>query len=211
MHSFFLNQYDRFTYTVDIQRTNRQESDSVQNSNSTKKQKFQVENLANEILYEIFEYLDMYHIYKGFFNLNKRFQNLIINSNFLHKINISKISKHDFKGYYKNILLPNRRRIRLLRLSNSCITEIIFSAPRITLQFVRLESLIPNNIQMKYWNKIFNYLIHLSELYSLAISIGDYIQSLSFIFLNVLNYLKLKYFKIEYEIKSYKSPLSIHL
>ncbi|CAF4254137.1 unnamed protein product [Rotaria magnacalcarata] len=172
---------------------------------------FLLEDLANEILYEIFEYLDMYHIYKGFFNLNKRFQNLIINSNFLHKINISKISKHDFKGYYKNILLPNRHRIRLLRLSNSCITEIIFSAPRITLQFVRLESLIPNNIQMKYWNKIFNYLIHLSELHSLAISIGDYIQLLSFIFLNVLNYLKLKYFKIEYEIKSYKSPLSIHL
>ncbi|CAF1452622.1 unnamed protein product [Rotaria sordida] len=83
-----------------MQRTKRQKNDMVQVSNSNKKQKLEneitiinsnkycLEELANEILYEIFEYLDGYDIYKGFYKLNNRFQNLSINSNILTKINI---------------------------------------------------------------------------------------------------------------------------
>ncbi|CAF5083283.1 unnamed protein product [Rotaria sp. Silwood1] len=67
--------------------------------------KYHLEDLANEILYEIFEYLDVYDIYKGFYNLNKRFQTLAINSNVVTKINISIMSKSNFKNYYRNILI----------------------------------------------------------------------------------------------------------
>ncbi|CAF5007704.1 unnamed protein product, partial [Rotaria sp. Silwood1] len=101
-----------------MQRIKRQENDDmVQVSNSNKKQKlenqitiinsnkYRLEDLANEILYEIFEYLDVYDIYKGFYNLNNRFQNLAINSNILTKINILTISKSNFEDYYHNILI----------------------------------------------------------------------------------------------------------
>ncbi|CAF1130619.1 unnamed protein product, partial [Rotaria sordida] len=66
------------------------------------------EDLANEILYEIFEYLDIYYVYKGFINLNKRFQNLLFHSTLLIKINISTMPKSKFHHYHINILFRCR-------------------------------------------------------------------------------------------------------
>ncbi|CAF3791312.1 unnamed protein product, partial [Rotaria sp. Silwood1] len=100
------------------------------------------EDLANEILYEILEYLDTYDIYKAFYNLNKRFQNLAINSNVLTKINISAMSKSNFEDYNRNIFIPNRKRIKLLRLSNPFTADIIFSPTRTILNFGQPETLI---------------------------------------------------------------------
>ncbi|CAF4929017.1 unnamed protein product, partial [Rotaria sp. Silwood1] len=178
-----------------MKRTKVQYNNLVQNSTSNKKQKFEdqitvinlnkylFEDLANEILYEIFEYLDPYDIYKGFYNLSKRFQNLTINSNFLTKINISTISKLNFEDYYQNIIIPNRHRIKLLRLTNSFMVDIIF-------------------FTTTYFTKVFRYLIKLSKLHSLTISLIGYNQSLDVIFSNIFHLQKLKYCKIEYEIKN---------
>ncbi|CAF4115220.1 unnamed protein product, partial [Rotaria sp. Silwood2] len=172
---------------------------------------FVLEDLANEIFYEIFEYLDMHDIYKGFFNLNKRFKNLIIYSNFLNQINISIISKNDFKNYYNNILIPYRYRITLLRLSNPFVADLIFSPLRIILHFNHLEKLILDKIQMKFLNNIFNYLMYLPKFHSLTISIGDYIESLDMIFFDLFHLSKLNYCKIKYETKNSEYPLSIHM
>ncbi|CAF4015521.1 unnamed protein product [Rotaria sp. Silwood1] len=171
-----------------MQRIKRQENDDmVQVSNSNKKQKlenqitiinsnkYRLEDLANEILYEIFEYLDVYDIYKGFYNLNNRFQNLAINSNILTKINILTISKSNFEDYYHNILIPNQSQINFLRLSNPFVTEIIFSEPRLILNFIHLETLILYNIQNKNSDKFFDYLICLSTLHALTISFAEHI------------------------------------
>ncbi len=54
------------------------------------------ENLPNEIIYELFEYIDTYDIYHGFFNLNERFKNLLMNSNVHIRINNSTMSKSKF-------------------------------------------------------------------------------------------------------------------
>ncbi|CAF1523883.1 unnamed protein product [Rotaria sp. Silwood1] len=197
-----------------MKRTKVQYNNLVQNSTSNKKQKFEdqitvinlnkylFEDLANEILYEIFEYLDPYDIYKGFYNLSKRFQNLTINSNFLTKINISTISKLNFEDYYQNIIIPNRHRIKLLRLTNSFMVDIIFSPPRTILNFDHLEILILDKVQIRYFTKVFRYLIKLSKLHSLTISLIGYNQSLDVIFSNIFHLQKLKYCKIEYEIKN---------
>ena len=40
------------------------------------------EHLPNELIIEIFEYLDAYDIHRGFSNLNLRFQNLLVSSSF---------------------------------------------------------------------------------------------------------------------------------
>ncbi len=47
-----------------------------------------IENLSNELFYEIFEYLDGLDIYIAFSNLNYRFQQLVTSSSIRFKINI---------------------------------------------------------------------------------------------------------------------------
>ncbi|CAF0827653.1 unnamed protein product [Rotaria sp. Silwood1] len=56
-----------------------------------------LEDLSNEVFYEVFEYMDIYHVYEEFFNLNTRFQNLLVNSNVPVHINISTMSKSNFE------------------------------------------------------------------------------------------------------------------
>ncbi|CAF1403982.1 unnamed protein product [Rotaria sordida] len=194
-----------------MQRTKRQKNDMVQISNSNKKQKlgnqittinsnkYCLEDLANEILYEIFGYLNGYDIYKGFYNLNNRFQNLAINSNILTKINISTISKSNFEDYYHNILIPNQSQINFLRLSNPFVAEIIFSEPRLILNFIRLETIILDYVQEKNFNKFFDYLICLTTLHAITIFFVQDISSLDIIFSQIFRLSTLKYFKIEYQ------------
>ncbi|CAF4167669.1 unnamed protein product, partial [Rotaria sordida] len=188
----------------------RKENDMVQISNSNKKQKLEnqittinsnkycLEDLANEILYEIFEYLDVYDIYKGFYNLNNRFQNLAINSNVLTKINISTISKSNFEDYYYNILIPNQSQINFLRLSNPFVVKIIFSQPHLILNFIRLQTIILDNVRDKNFHKFFDYLIYLTTLDAITISFVERISSLDIIFSQIFRLSTLKYCKIEY-------------
>ncbi|CAF4020892.1 unnamed protein product, partial [Rotaria sordida] len=200
----------------------RQENNTIQNFRSNKKRKLQNEittininksrfqDLSNEIFYVIFEYLDIHHVHKGFFNFNKRFKNLLNNSNLLTKINISTISKSDFDYYYRNIIIRNREHINVLRLSNPFTTDIIFSPTNIILKFISLETLILDNIHVKYLNKMFDYLLDLPKFHSLTISFINYIESLD-IFIQIFRLSKLEYCKIIYKIKNNQSLLPIYL
>ncbi|CAF1281594.1 unnamed protein product [Rotaria sordida] len=183
----------------------------LQNEMTTINTKFRsrFEDLANEILYEVFEYLDIYHVYDGFFNLNKRFQNLLMNSNLSIKINVSAMSKSNFEHYYKDIILPNKHRINCLRLSNPFTIDIVFSPPRIITKFVRLETLIFHNIDAKYLHNILNQSIHLPKLHSLVITLADCVQDPNKLFLNILRLPRLKYCKITYQTKKVSRSLEV--
>ncbi|CAF4291734.1 unnamed protein product, partial [Adineta steineri] len=80
-----------------------------------------VEDLSNELFYEIFEYLIDHHAFQAFYDLNYRFQKLVLNSNSTIKINISSISKSQFHHYLRDRIKPCTSRIELFRLSNPCI------------------------------------------------------------------------------------------
>ena len=107
------------------------------------------EYLANEIIYEIFEYLDVYH---GFFYLNNRFKNLLINSNLPFQINISNLSKTNLELYHEHMINPNRHRINILRLSNPFIVDLVFSPPRTICDFIQLERMSIQNIFIIFSN-----------------------------------------------------------
>ncbi|CAF1345964.1 unnamed protein product [Rotaria sp. Silwood1] len=140
-------------------------------------------------------------IQKGFYNLNKRFQNLAINSNVLTKINISTISISNFEDYYRTILLPNRNRINFLDLSNPFAADIIFSPPDHILNFVHLETLIIDNVESISFYKFFDYFMKLPNLHSLIISFGEGILKIDYLFAQIFRLSKLKYCKIKYEIQ----------
>ncbi|CAF4536731.1 unnamed protein product [Rotaria socialis] len=202
---------------VDMPRIKRKGNHVVQHSSKKQKLKNEIsiidinesasayrcllEDLSNEIFYEIFDHLDNYHIYKGFFHLNRRFKKLMMNSNLPMTINISTMSKSNFENYYNDILIPNKRRINTLRSSNPFVADILFLPPRLLLEFIHLETLILDKIKMKTFDKIFVELMFLPKLHSLTISPGEYVQSSSHLFSSIFSLHKLKYCKIIIQTK----------
>ena len=103
------------------------------------------ENLSNEIIYEIFDFLDMYHVCKAFFSLNIRFQNLL-NSTLPVKINTSFLSKSDFERYYTQFIIPNINRITYLHLWNRFVINTAFMSLENIQIFNGQKILIHDNI-----------------------------------------------------------------
>ncbi|CAF1520734.1 unnamed protein product, partial [Rotaria sp. Silwood1] len=159
------------------------------------------EDLANEIFYEIIDYLDFYHVYKAFFNLNQRFQCILTNSIYPIRINILAMSKSNFEHYYNDIIIPNKHRINKLRLSNIFTINIIFSSSRFICKYLQLETLILDNIKSKSLENILNHLSFLPKLNSLTIHPIDYIQNPTIFYLKLFRLPKLKFCQISYETK----------
>jgi hypothetical protein len=200
-----------------MERTKRQQTDSVYNDNNHKKQKVQneckrshFESLANETIYEIFDYLNPYDIYQGFFYLNNRFRNLLINSNFPIQINISTMSKSNFELYHKNMIKPNKHRINILHLSNPFTVDIIFSPPRIICEFIQLETLILDNIDARYLHNILKHLTVLPKLQSLVLTPTDYVEDPRILFTLIFHLPKLKSCKLTYRIKDDEKLMPIY-
>ncbi|CAF3712850.1 unnamed protein product [Adineta steineri] len=159
------------------------------------------ESLTNELIYKIFDYLDVNDIYFGFFYLNNRFQNLYLNSDIAYQLNLSNISKRDFQSYHHDVLKPNQDRIKILHLSNPFTIDLIFCPSHLIINFIQIEKLILDNISSKYLLNILKYLIHLPQLYSLNLSIIDYIDNLSPIFLHIFCLTKLKSCQLTYQVE----------
>ena len=98
------------------------------------------ENLSNEIIYEIFDYLDMYDIYQGFMDLNSRFQNLLMYSSLPLKINMKYLSKSNVQSYYTQFILPNLHRINFLYLWNPFLIDLGFPSVDHLQNFLQLQN-----------------------------------------------------------------------
>ncbi|CAF1090391.1 unnamed protein product [Adineta steineri] len=154
------------------------------------------ENLANELIYEIFDYLDLYDTYNAFSNLNLRYENLLEKSILPLKINISTMSKSSFEYYFKNIIIPNQHRIISLHLSNLFIVDRIFSSLS---NFTQLKTLIIHGTEFQLTN-LLNYIAVLPNLSSLVIILIDQVQQINKLYhqifrLPVLNYCKISLLK----------------
>ncbi|CAF1077461.1 unnamed protein product [Adineta steineri] len=97
-----------------------------------------IENLSNEIFYEIFDYLDGCDIYHSFSNLNIRFQDLITHSTFYLKVQFSSESQSNLtiKDRYERYILPNKHQsIVLKHISTVQFVDLFFylkSLPRLS-------------------------------------------------------------------------------
>ena len=105
-----------------------------------------LEDLSNEVVYEIFDFLDVYHVYNAFNKLNSRFDHLIHHSNVPLNINMSFLSKSNFRRYLSEMILPNTQRIRSLHLENQPMFEEIFSSSENVQQFSDLRTIILDNM-----------------------------------------------------------------
>ncbi|CAF1276779.1 unnamed protein product [Adineta steineri] len=132
-----------------------------------------LENLSNEVLYEILEYLDVYDIHKSFSNLNNRLQNLITSSSLLFRIKLELESKSLPEYLCQHVIIPNSHRIRSLHLTNQLSVDTFFNHCTIDSTFHRLESIILNGIKAEKLPTTLFDLKSLPRLFSLTIFIKD--------------------------------------
>jgi hypothetical protein len=170
-----------------------------------------LENLPNEIFYEIFDYLDDYHIYDGFFHLNKRFQDISTHPNVPININISSLSKSKFEEYYRDFINPNKDRINSINLTHPFIVDIMFSLNDHIKTFPQLEQLILDSIEPKYLENLLPHLLDLPNLYSLSIPLGDG-SNPSLLYNLIFDLPRLKHCKITFknEFQYGQIPISVN-
>jgi hypothetical protein len=155
-----------------------------------------LENLSNEILYEIFEYFDICFTYNIFSNLNTRFEYLLKYSSLPIKLNLSWTSKSTIEHYCQHIIAPNLSRIISLNISNPSAIKFFFLSFPINIAFNRLESL---NLGKTNSNDIISLLNHLKLLprfFSLSININNPPDSINTIYQLITTLPVLKFCKI---------------
>ncbi|CAF5114504.1 unnamed protein product [Rotaria sp. Silwood1] len=157
-----------------------------------------IEDLSNELFYEIFEYLDACKIYYAFSNLNYRFQKLINSSSLLLKLILDDSkSKKIFMNNYQRILHFNKGQIFSIHLWTSENTNQIISTFTIDSSFNCLESLVFYAIKSDVLVSFLPTLTYLPRLFSLTIETWSNIKDLDNIYRLIFNLPKLKYIKFK--------------
>ena len=167
-----------------------------------------IENLSNEVYYEIFEHLDGCDIYKAFSNLNRRFQWLITAASLLLKISLNDETKLDIKQYYQRLVIPNQHRVISLHLRNSVRVEEFFTYCFIDSLFNRLESIVLYGILPSKFITVLSHLLTLPRLFVLTTKLNnddEFYISLSDIYRRIL---RLPYLKSNSLSVSTESELS---
>ncbi|CAF0768115.1 unnamed protein product [Adineta ricciae] len=130
-----------------------------------------LEDLSNEILYDIFDYLHTYDAYQAFGNLNWRFQRLFTDSCFSHKIILDLSSKATFQQRCQYLHSGNYQNVKAIHSSSCLGVDYILSLFLNDLSaFVRLESLVLHEIEAERVLPLLTNLKHLPQLYSLSLS-----------------------------------------
>jgi hypothetical protein len=164
------------------------------------------EDLSNEIIYEIFEFLHFHHALESFKDLNKRYQNLFAHSNLPIKINISSISKSTFHRHLTQIIMPHAHRITSLRLSSPFAGDMYLLLSPMMTKLTRVERLVINNIEGKYIEEVVNHLSCFPVLSSLTITCIDRAKNQNDIYETIVRLSTLKYCQMLIESNE-KSPL----
>ncbi|CAF1295527.1 unnamed protein product [Rotaria sordida] len=157
-----------------------------------------IEDLSNELFYDIFEYLDACKIYYAFSNLNYRFQQLINSSSLLLKLKLDDSkSEKIFMNNYQQILHLNKGQIFSIHLWTSKNTNQIISTFTIDSSFNCLESFVFYAIKSNVLISLLPTLTCLPRLFSLTIEIWSNIKDLGNIYRLIFNLPKLKYIKFK--------------
>ncbi len=156
------------------------------------------EDLPNEVMYEIFDYLDTVHAFEAFYQLNHRFRCLFTDSSLPLKINFSLISKSKLEYYSKYILPSYIHRIISLRFPHQMSVNLFhrfFSFK----SFHRLQSIMFHKITTKKLLLFLHDLTSLPQLFSLTITTIDQSDQDKTICQLICHLPVLKYCKISFD------------
>ncbi|CAF1222734.1 unnamed protein product [Rotaria sordida] len=142
------------------------------------------EHLPNELVLDIFTYLDSYDLFVSLFNLNIRLNTLIYAQPL--SINLgNSLSKYLLDRYYQSVLSPARNQIHTLKLSDTYerMSNFLKNDNQIQIDFEtrkfilsQVKSLILCNPKTTSLNRVLKYV---SNIEHICISIGQQTQSTS--------------------------------
>ncbi|CAF0894955.1 unnamed protein product [Adineta steineri] len=104
------------------------------------------EDLSNEILLEIFDYVDGCGIYKSFHNLNSRFQQCLISSSVLFKIKLCSETISNFEECCETVIIPNQHHVLSLDIKDGIFVNNFFKYCIVNASFHNLQSIILRDI-----------------------------------------------------------------
>ncbi|UJR32653.1 hypothetical protein I4U23_020113 [Adineta vaga] len=154
-----------------------------------------IENLSNELFYEIFNYLDCYDIYNAFYNLNYHFQQLLTCSSLLFKIKVNSISDDIYTDNYKQFILFHKHQMLSLNVFLSSTYEHFFELFPVDKSFNHLECIILNDIKSIKTHSLLTDLTCLPRLFSLSINLNYQNKELTDFYKLIFALPHLKYLK----------------
>ena len=154
-----------------------------------------IENLSDELLCEIFDYLDGYQVFQAFSNINCRFEQLIHSSYVLIKTCFS-IYQNDKLNLFEQFIFSNRNQIFSVYLNFYLQDSYLFSWYLFDSSFHRLESLLFKVIQSNTLMPMLNNLSSLPHLFSLTIETYSVEEQINDMYQLIFILPKLKYYRI---------------
>ncbi|CAF3356061.1 unnamed protein product [Rotaria sp. Silwood2] len=141
-----------------------------------------LENLSNELFYEIFDYLDGCELFNAFSNLNNRFRTLLNGSSRRLIINL-RFHPETIKQYRSTCIVSrNKDRIISLNLANFYCFNSSFTLFNINSSFSHLESLVLGKMKPNELKSLLINLISLPRLFSLIIHYDDDLKQINNIY-----------------------------
>ncbi|CAF1181182.1 unnamed protein product [Rotaria sordida] len=154
------------------------------------------ENLSNELLCDIFDYLDGYQLFQAFSNLNSRFEQLIHSSCVLIKTCFCIYQNNKVLNTFEQFIFSNRHQIFSIYLNFILQNSYLFSWYLFDSSFDRLESLLFKVIQSNTLMPMLDNLSSLPHLSSLTIETYCVEEQINDIYQLIFILPKLRYYRI---------------
>lgn len=161
----------------------------------------QFEDLSNELIYEIFDYLDYFFIDRIFYSLNQRFRSVIEHRSFTLKISLPLMKKSELEHRCQTILLPHRWKIISLNILDYSRMNLSID------QFTSLENLSLNDISSDQFGSIVKQLKHFARLKSLSLHSTAYFPDENTVLQSILHLKSLKFCRLSFVSGGYRLPL----
>jgi hypothetical protein len=156
------------------------------------------EDLSNELLCEIFDYLHGYGLYKEFSNLNSRFEQLLHSSSVLFKPRFYLFKNDQVMNMFKQFMFLNRHQIFSIYVTFILQESYFFSSFLFDSSFDCLESIFFKDIQSDTLIPVLNNLSSLPHLFSLTIETSNVEEAINDIYRLIFVLPKLKYYRISF-------------
>ncbi|CAF4971459.1 unnamed protein product [Rotaria sp. Silwood1] len=167
------------------------------------------EDLSNELLCEIFDYLNGYDLCKIFSNLNNRLEQLLHSSLVLYKIRCYLCQNDEIMNVFKQFMFSNRHQIFSIHVNFIFPDTYFFLSFLFDSSFDHLESIVFKHIQSDTIIPILSNLSSLPNLLSLTIETSDVNEKINDIYQLIFVLPKLKYYRFFFADKPHSITLPL--